>query len=128
MTKAAWIEPLDGPWGRLTSGISLRAVDVVSSATPLVAAKGDVFAAPLDLFLGRITGSVGETSAAAVLLGGIFLVIVGVANWRTVVSILGSFAILNVILRLVAPEAIAPVLFNLLSGGLLFGNGLEGIA
>ncbi len=121
LMTASWIEPLGGPWGRLVSGISLRAVDAVSSATPLVAAKGGVLAVPLDLFLGRITGSAGETSAAAIILGGLFLIIVGVANWRTVVSIVGSFALLNALLRLAVPETVAPVLFNLLSGGLLFG-------
>lgn len=118
---SAWIEPVDGPWGRLAESITLRGIDAVSTATPLVAAKGGDFAAPLNLFLGNITGSVGETSAAAILLGGIFLVLVGVANWRTVLSILASFAALNALLRLAAPDTVAPVLFNLLSGGLLFG-------
>ena len=79
-------------------------------------------AAPIDLFLGNVTGSAGETSALAIVLGGVFLVAVGVANWRTVVSILGSFAVLNLILHAAAPSTVSPTLFNLLSGGLLFGT------
>jgi Na(+)-translocating NADH:ubiquinone oxidoreductase B subunit len=121
LMTAAWIEPVGGAWGRLATGISLRAPDAISSATPLVAAKGGTMAAPIDLFLGGVTGSAGETSALAIILGGVFLVAVGVANWRTVVSILGSFTVLNLVLHAAAPDVVAPTLFNLLSGGLLFG-------
>lgn len=116
-----WIEPATGGWGRLAEGVHLGAVDAVSSATPLVAAKSGEFAAPIDLFLGAVTGSAGETSALAVLIGGCFLLAVGVISWRTVLALLGSFAGLFAILHAVAPETVSSVGFNLLSGGLLFG-------
>lgn len=122
LMTSTWIEPISGPWGRLNQSITIRGVDALSTATPLVASKGGVFADNLDLFLGRILGSAGESSALAILVGGVFLVAVGVANWRTVVAILGSFAALNAILYAAAPEAVSPLLFNLLSGGLLFGT------
>ena len=121
LMTSAWISPGAFPAGRLAMGLQLGGVDAVTTATPLVASKGGSFAAPLDLFIGNITGSAGETSAAAILLGGLFLLVVGVANWRTVGSMLGSFVLLNFILRSLAPDAVAPILFNLLSGGLLFG-------
>ena len=116
-----WIEPATGGWGRLAEGFSLGAVDAVSQATPLVAAKSGVVAAPIDLFLGMVTGSAGETSALAILVGGLLLIVVGIANWRTVFSLLGSFAALTALLHLIAPDAVSPVEFNLLAGGLLFG-------
>ena len=49
------------------------------------------------------------------------MIIVKIANWRTVVGILGSFVLLNAIMRSFSPEVFAPVQFNLLAGGLLFG-------
>ncbi|MBT3274815.1 MAG: RnfABCDGE type electron transport complex subunit D [Spirochaetales bacterium] len=122
LMTSAWIEPVAGTWGRLGSPFTIRAVDAVTSATPLVAAKGGVITAPLDLFLGSSLGSAGETSALAIILGGVFLVAVGIANWKTVLSILISFAGLNALLRAISPDAVAPVWFNLMSGGLLFGT------
>jgi Na+-transporting NADH:ubiquinone oxidoreductase subunit B len=119
---SAWIAPAPGGWGRITMSIPAAATDAVTSATPLVAAKGGVLATPFDLFFGRVLGSAGETSALAVVVGGIFLLMVGVASWRTVLGILASFLALNGILEAVAPTAVNPVWFNLLSGGLLFGT------
>jgi Na+-transporting NADH:ubiquinone oxidoreductase subunit B len=75
-----------------------------------------------DLFFGRVAGSLGETSALAILLGGVLLVSVGVANWRTVVGVLISFTALSAMLRLTFSAQVNPVLFNMLSGGLLFGT------
>ena len=68
-----------------------------------------------------MAGSAGETSALAILLGGIFLVGLGIANWRTVVGILASFTALAAILHHTHPLSAGPVLFQLLSGGILFG-------
>jgi len=82
--------------------------------------RGELVSA-FDLFLGRIAGSVGETSALAILLGGLFLVLGGVASWRTVLGILVSFVALGALLHGAHPSVVNPVWFNLLSGGILFG-------
>ena len=66
-------------------------------------------------------GSAGETSALAIIAGGIFLLFTRVANWRTVVATLGSFALLNLLLHQTSPDAFGPVLWQLMAGGLLFG-------
>lgn len=120
MTRA-WVAPAAGRLGSLLSPIR-TATDAVTGATPLVLAKAGELAAPLDLFLGRVMGSAGETSALAILLGGGFLVMVGVANWRTVVGILGSFTVLCAALHVADPASVAPATFHLLAGGLLFGS------
>ena len=73
------------------------------------------------LFLGGVSGSVGETSALAILLGGLFLLLTRVANWRTVVGVLGSFFLLGLALNKVHPETFGPVGWHLCAGGLLFG-------
>lgn len=116
-----WLKPAVGGWGRIIPGAAAHAADAVASATPLVAAKGGSLASPLSLFLGNIPGSAGETSALAILIGGIFLVAVGIANWRTVVSVIGTFVVLSAVLHAAAPTAVEPWWFNLMSGGFLFG-------
>ncbi len=120
MTKA-WISPNPGPGLNLFANFSLFAPQNVTTATPLVIAKHGHLSPLSDLFIGRASGSAGETSAIAILAGGLFLLGVGAANWRTVAGTLASFVGLNVLLRIAAPAHTMPVLFNLLSGGLLFG-------
>jgi Na+-transporting NADH:ubiquinone oxidoreductase subunit B/electron transport complex protein RnfD len=119
---STWVEPAAGGAGALASAFSFGVPDAVTSATPLVLAKGGVLAEPIRLFLGHVTGSAGETSALAVLLGGLFLLATGIANWRTVVAVLISVSGLTAILRVAAPAETAPLWFQLLSGGLLFGT------
>lgn len=58
-------------------------VDVVSQATPMNAYKMNGVVAPLmSLFWGTTNGSLGETSALACLLGGLYLVIRRTASWE----------------------------------------------
>jgi Na+-translocating ferredoxin:NAD+ oxidoreductase RnfD subunit len=90
-------------------------------ATPLVSAKQGVLVPLWHMVLGSVSGSVGETSGIAIILGGVFLLFTRVASWRTVVSILGSCALLSGILHHAQPEKFAPVLWHLFAGGLLFG-------
>jgi Na(+)-translocating NADH:ubiquinone oxidoreductase B subunit len=116
---ARWIEPAAAWPGRLLQYAT--SVDAVSVATPLAEAKKGVFAGVGDLFWGHVAGSVGETSAAAILAGAIFLVLVGVANWRTMAATLGSFAALGLSLHALLPQTFGPVGWHLLAGGLLFG-------
>ena len=65
--------------------------DGVTGATPL--ASGD--AGLLDLFLGNVGGSLGETSALALLIGGVFLLVLGLISWHTPVAYLGGLAVLE---------------------------------
>jgi len=116
---SAWIEPGTGGWGRVAEYVG---ADAVSSATPLVLAKQGALAPLADLFWGNVRGCVGETSAAAILAGGLFLILVRVANWRTVVATLGSFVLVGGALAAGMPEHFGPVGWHLLAGGLLFGT------
>jgi electron transport complex protein RnfD len=74
-----------------------------------------------DLLFGNIGGSLGETSAIAILIGGIFLLILKNADWRIPLSFLGSVAIFSGIFWMIDPAQYPNPLFHLLSGGLLFG-------
>lgn len=112
-----------GSWpGRMLEYVTASNVDAVSTATPLVLAKQGELVSLSKMLLGNISGSMGETSAVAIILGGVFLLLTRVANWRTVVSILGSATVLAGILHYGQPDRFAPPLWHLCAGGLLFGT------
>ena len=56
--------------------------DVISGATPLAAVKAGEHFDLLDMFLGFEAGTIGETSAAALLIGGLFLLACRVISWH----------------------------------------------
>lgn len=97
-------------------------VNAVTSATPLISFKASSeLASYWSLFVGNIPGSVGETCKIAIIAGGIFLVITRIANWRIPVSFLGTVIILSFVCHGFWPGKFAPPIFQLLTGGLLFG-------
>ena len=116
-----WIIPGSALTGRLFQYVDASNIDAVTAATPLVLAKQGNLTELLRMFYGNISGSTGETSAIAIIVGGVFLLCTRVANWRTVVSTLGSAAMLAGILHHLQPEKFAPALWHLCAGGLLFG-------
>lgn len=96
--------------------------DSVTAATPLAVYKTEkVMASFSDLLTGHTAGSMGETCRIAVILGGLFLMFTKVGNWRIPVSYLGSVFVFAAIGNHFIPDMVAPPLFQLLSGGLLFG-------
>jgi Na+-translocating ferredoxin:NAD+ oxidoreductase subunit D len=98
------------------------AFDGISGATPLAAARLGETAVPLaDLWIGLVPGSVGETSAALLLLGGLYLVAVRAIDWRIPVALLGSVAALSGALHGFDPLRYPDVLAALGSGGLMLG-------
>lgn len=98
------------------------AADAVTTATPLNLMKFEHRATELpDLFLGSVAGSLGETSALAILLGFAWLLLRRACDWRIPVAVVGTVAALSGILWAVAPDRYPSPAFMLLSGGLLFG-------
>ncbi|MCZ7602016.1 MAG: RnfABCDGE type electron transport complex subunit D [Melioribacteraceae bacterium] len=97
-------------------------VDAVTTATPLSAFKFDSVATELSsMFIGNIGGSLGETSAIAVILGGIFLIAIGVVNYRVPAAMLIGAILFGGIFWMIDPIAYPNPLFHLLAGGFLFG-------
>ena len=97
-------------------------VDGVSAATPLhhMVMPALPEESLLDMFLGRCPGSIGELSALALLLGGIYLVARKVISARIPVAYLGTVAVIT----LVFSKTDAPVqwmLYSLVSGGVMLG-------
>lgn len=98
-------------------------VDSVSTATPLSAQKFDHIATGFsNLFIGNIGGSIGETSALAVIIGGVFLIAVGVVNYRVPLAmIIGAFVFGGAI-WLINPDLYPTPIFHIFAGGFLFGT------
>lgn len=74
-----------------------------------------------DMFIGNIGGSLGETSALAIMLGGIFLIARGLIDWRTPLFFLGSLAAFTGIFWAISPSSYADPLFHVLAGGAMLG-------
>ena len=97
-------------------------VDGVSSATPLhhMVMPALPEESILDMFLGNCPGSIGELSALALIIGGIYLVVRKVISPRIPLAYIGTVAVLT----LVFSKTDAPVawmLYSLFSGGLMLG-------
>ncbi len=97
-------------------------VDSITTATPLSAFKFDSVATELStMFIGNIGGSIGETSAIAILIGGLFLIFAGVVNYRVPAAMVIGAVIFGGIFWLIDPIAYPNPLFHLSAGGFLFG-------
>ena len=103
--------------------------DAVASATPLAMLKENVLSLDVlntfslyDMFIGTIPGSIGETSALAILIGAAYLIIQKVADWRKMFAMVGIVAYLSVVVAVFKGiNVVDYTLMNILSGGLLFG-------
>jgi len=106
----------------MTNWIEPHTLNAVTQATPLGLMKFEGLSTNLiDLFLGNVSGSLGETSALALLIGGLYLLLRRCIDWRIPFSFIGSVILFSLILGVVRPEKSPSVLFELLSGGLLIG-------
>lgn len=81
----------DGTIGLLANGAS--ALDGISGATPLAAMKAGESVDLFSMFVGNIGGTIGETSALAILIGGIYLIVKKIISYRIPVFYLGTFAV-----------------------------------
>lgn len=97
-------------------------VDGVSSATTLGILKEGVQTLPSlwNLFIGNVGGTIGETSALALLIGGAYLLIKRIISWRIPVSYIGTVFILTWVLGRNGLFTGNPVM-EILSGGLMLG-------
>ena len=97
-------------------------VDVVSSATPLhhMVMPALPEQSIWDMFLGNCPGSIGELSALALIVGGIYLLCRNVISRRIPLGYIGSVAILTLIFHK-TDDAVSWMLYQLFSGGLMLG-------
>ncbi len=100
-------------------------VDGFSGATPLANAQAGLDLPSFsDMFIGIIPGSVGETSALAILAGAALLIFTGIASWKIILSVFAGGILTGLFLNLVAPPdsyLATPACYHLVMGGFAFG-------
>lgn len=108
--------------GHMTSWVK-PGPDAISGATPLSFIKG-VTEVPgnapalTDLLFGNISGSLGETSAILLILGGIYLIYRGVISWEIPTVFVGTVAAITLVF---GQFDIYYTIYHLLAGGLMIG-------
>ena len=98
--------------------------DAISGATPLgtLLNGGGVEQLPsmMEMFIGTIPGSVGETSKIAILLGALFLIVTGVASLRIILSTFVGAAAVGLLFTAIGVSEV-PFYYHFLMGGFMFG-------
>lgn len=116
-----WTQPLTWYKGATeavtsaTDGIT-SATDALTTATPLSLIKQGSSNLPsiMDMILGKVPGSIGETCVIALLLGAVYLMIRKVISPVIPVTYLATVSVISLIAQ-------KDVLYQLLSGGLILG-------
>ena len=113
----------------ITEGLA----DVITGPTPLGIVKEGLDAGKtmselrpeiptyMQDFTGQMGGSMGEVSAVALILGGIYMLWKKIITWHIPVSMLATVAIFSGIFWGINPEHYADPMFHMLTGGMLLG-------
>lgn len=115
------------------AGFKTGYADAVTGATPLSIIKEGIkngesishlmekVPTTLQMFLGKMGGSMGEVAALALLIGFVYMLYKKIITWHIPVSIIGTIVIFTGILWLNNPEKNADPMFHVLAGGVLLG-------
>jgi electron transport complex protein RnfD len=115
------------------TSFSTRLTDIVTGPTPLAMVKEGVAQGEkvsdilpeipeyANLLLGNMGGSVGEISAIAIILGGIYMLIRKYITWEIPTAYIGSVFVLAGILWMIDPTYYVDPFFHLITGGLMLG-------
>ncbi len=105
----------------MTTWVEPYTLSAVTQATPLAMRKFNHIITPsIDLFLGNVPGCLGETSALCIIIGGLYLLIKKVADWRIPLTIIVTTSVIAFVGYVIDPLN-GSVLFHLFGGGLLLG-------
>ncbi|MFN2395345.1 MAG: RnfABCDGE type electron transport complex subunit D [Bacteroidales bacterium] len=115
------------------TSFSTQLTDIVTGPTPLAMVKEGVAQGEkvsdilpeipeyANLLMGNMGGSVGEISAIAIILGGIYMLIKKYITWEVPAAYIGSVFVLAGILWMVDPTYYVDPFFHLITGGLMLG-------
>jgi electron transport complex protein RnfD len=111
-------------WFQTLPSFTAEGYDALSGATRLAVAAADRAAGGaygLDLaaqyqplLMKNLEGSLGEVSAALLILGGAVLIVKGIIDWRIPAGYIGTVALVSLVLG-------SDPLFNVLAGGVMLG-------
>jgi Na+-transporting NADH:ubiquinone oxidoreductase subunit B len=108
----------------LTKGQNV--IDGFSGATPLaLCAAGETTKIPsfMDMFIGTIPGSIGETSVVAILIGALILIITGIGSWKIIVGAFAGGTAIGLLFNLTGINSYMelPFYYHFVMGGFAFG-------
>ncbi len=93
---------------------NLAGVDTIASATPIATKSATM----LELFMGNIPGTIGETCKLALLAGAAYLFVRKVITWHIPAAFIGTFAVCYLV---ATGFDVNVTLYQILSGGLILG-------
>ena len=101
-------------------------LDSFSGATPLgnaLVGNFDNTPSAYDMFMGLIPGSIGETSTLMILIGGLLLLVTGIANWRVMFTVFAGGIVMGLLFNLWGANDYMniPAWHHLIMGGFAFG-------
>ena len=111
LSWTALIAATAAPCGGQLFGVATP--DAVASATPLAGGNYKLW----DLFIGNVPGMLGETCKLTLILGGIYLIVRRVIDWR----IPCAFILTAFVLFWIQTGSCGDALYQILSGGLILG-------
>lgn len=78
---------------------------------------------PLDMFIGTMPGSIGETSMLAILLGAFILIYTGIGSWKIILSVFAGGLTMGLIMNAFGGSVLReiPAWQHLMLGGFAFG-------
>lgn len=122
VAMTTWSAPIDGvttatPLGIIKEAGKLQALGDTGAYQELI----KHLPALGDMLIGNIGGSLGETSAFALIIGGLYLLYRGHVDWRIPFTYIGTVFILTVIIGFYTGQGMWYPLFHVLAGGLMLG-------
>ncbi len=122
--KTQWLwnmgKTVDGTTAATPLGFLKEGVKMGDSVGALAANRPELFDY-LNLFVGNVGGCIGEVSALAILIGGIYLMYRKIISWHIPVFYLAALALITGIFWLSDPAKYADPLFHILAGGAMLG-------
>ena len=122
VAMTTWKSPIDGvttatPLALMKEASFLTAFQDLVGAEELLAQLPSLF----NSFIGNIAGSIGETSAIAIIIGGFYLIYKGHVDWRIPSAYIGTVFVITTVIGFSSGQGIAYPIFHLVSGSLLLG-------
>jgi Na+-transporting NADH:ubiquinone oxidoreductase subunit B len=119
---SVWIAGLMKGEGVIDGFSGATALGQAAVNEPILNTTGDPMTA-MEMFIGSIPGSIGETSALAILIGAAILLYTGVGSWKIMFSVFAGGAVMGLILNAFGGNVLMEIPFwqHLILGGFAFG-------
>ena len=115
-----WAPPVNGSLSLISGATPLGAIHAVQGSADAMAQLG-AHDNLMKLFLGNVGGSIGETSALAILIGGLGLMAFRLIKWQIPLAMIATIFVFSGIVHLAAPELTPGPVYHILSGGVMIG-------